>query len=128
MSIEELKQMCERFPGVTQDLKWGHHVCFNVGGKMFLMTTPDEVPQNASFKASDDDFETLSARRGFVASPYLARYNWVKLDDINRLTKKEWEKYIRLSYELVYERLPAKLKKEIDPGSAKPVKAGRKPR
>lgn len=113
MSIEELKQICERLPAITQDIKWEHHLCFNIGGKMFLMTSPDEVPVSASFKTSDEEFDALSSRAGFQPAPYLARHKWVHVDDICRMGKRDWEKYIRLSYGLVYSKLPAKLKKEI---------------
>ena len=113
MSIDELKQICERLPGVTQDIKWEDHLCFNVGEKMFLVTAPDAVPHSASFKTSDEEFDQLSAREGFKPAAYLARHKWVHVDDIKRLNKRDWEKYIRLSYELVFSKLPAKLKKEI---------------
>jgi predicted DNA-binding protein (MmcQ/YjbR family) len=52
------------FPGVTKDIKWGEHLCFNIGGKIFLVTAPDNVPVSASFKTSDEDFESLPNRQG----------------------------------------------------------------
>ena len=113
MSVVELQLLCKAFPGMTEDIKWENHLCFNVGGKMFLITSPDNVPHSASFKATDEDFELLTQREGFIPAPYMARYKWVHVDDINRLSHKEWEKYARLSYEQVFAKLPAKLKKEI---------------
>lgn len=113
MNIEELQQICKQLKGVTQDIKWENHLCFNIGGKMFLVTSPDEVPISASFKVANDDFEELCNIEGFTPAPYLARYNWVLLDDINRLSERDWKQYIRQSYELIYSKLPAKTKKEI---------------
>ena len=86
---------------------------YNVGEKYFLVTSLDSVPHSASFKATDEDFELLTQREGFIPAPYMARYKWVHVDDINRLGAKEWEKYARRSYEQVFAKLPAKLKKEI---------------
>jgi predicted DNA-binding protein (MmcQ/YjbR family) len=117
MTIEEIKQICETLPGTIQDMKWEDHLCFNVGGKMYLVTLPGSVPHTASFKAGDEEFEKLSVRKGFMPAPYLARHKWVHLDDINRLSKRDWEKYIRNSYQLVYDKLPAKIKKEIGVGN-----------
>jgi predicted DNA-binding protein (MmcQ/YjbR family) len=108
MSIEDLQNICRKHKGVTQDIKWDYHLCFNVGGKMFLITSPDEVPVSASFKASDEEFPELSAQPGFCPAPYMARHKWVKLDDITRLSKKKWEYYIEQSYRLVLEKLPKK--------------------
>ncbi|MDO7846800.1 MmcQ/YjbR family DNA-binding protein [Hymenobacter sp. M29] len=51
MPIEDLQALCLRLPGTTQDLKWGVHLCFSVGGKMYLSTLPDAQPPTASFIA-----------------------------------------------------------------------------
>lgn len=113
MTIEELQQIARTFPGMTEDIKWDNHLCFNVGGKMFVVTSPDNVPVTASFKASDEDFEELAQREGFIPAPYMARYKWVYVDDINRLSKKEWECYMAASYQLIHDKLPAKTRRQI---------------
>jgi predicted DNA-binding protein (MmcQ/YjbR family) len=113
MTIEILQAICEQFPGVTQDIKWEDHLCFNVGDKMFLVTSPGSLPHTASFKASDEEFEVLCSREGLQPAPYMARYKWVYVDDISRLSRKEWEKYLKQSYHLVFTRLPAKKQREI---------------
>ncbi len=113
MTIEGLKEICEELPQVTSDMKWEDHLCFNVGGKMFLITAPNEIPQTASFKVDDEEFETLIAREGLEPAPYLARYKWVKIDNINRLTAKEWRHFVSRSFALIASRLPAKIRKEL---------------
>ena len=113
MTIEELQKICKKFKGMTEDIKWENHLCFNVGEKMFLVTSPDAVPNSASFKVSDEEFEELSQKEGFIPAPYLSRYKWVHLDDINRLSKKQWEHYAQQSYQLIAVKLPAKIKKQI---------------
>ena len=113
MNLEQITAMCKKLKGVTQDIKWEDHLCFNVGGKMFLVTAPDNTPVTASIKVSDDDFETLIQREGIIPAPYLARYKWVFLDDIKRLSKKEWEYYVKNAYTLVAEKLPAKTRKSL---------------
>ncbi len=113
MTIETLQGICEKLPGVTQDIKWENHLCFNIGEKMFLVTSPDSVPHTATFKVPDEEFEEISQRKGFKPAAYLARYKWVHIDDINLLGKKEWEHFIKQSYQLVFDKLPARLKKQI---------------
>ncbi len=113
MAISELREICLTFPGVTEDIKWTDHLCFNIGGKMFLVTSPDNVPVSASFKTSDEDFETLSNRQGFIPAPYMARNKWIFVDDIKRFSKREWEKYLKLSYSMIASRLPLCVQKEI---------------
>ena len=98
---------------MTQDIKWDNHLCFNVGGKMFLITAPDEVPCSASIKVPEENFEEITGKKGFMPAPYLARYKWVWMDDIRRLSRKQWEEYIDHAYHLVASKLPSKVRKQI---------------
>ena len=113
MTIAEIREICLAFPGATEDIKWGEHLCFNIGGKMFIITSPDSVPVSASFKTSPEDFDALSDKEGFMPAPYLARNKWVYVDTINCFSKKEWEKYLKLSYSIIASRLPLRMQKEI---------------
>jgi predicted DNA-binding protein (MmcQ/YjbR family) len=113
MTIEQLQEIAKELPGLTYDIKWDSHLCFNVGCKMFLVTAPENVPVTASIKVSDEDFEMLTQREGIVPAPYLARYKWVFIDNITRFNQKEWEHYLTQAYELVFAKLPAKIRKQI---------------
>lgn len=113
MTVEEIQSICRKHRGVTEDVKWEDHLCFNVGGKMFLVTSPDTVPVSASIKVSDIAFAELQDKEGFKPAPYLARYKWIFMDDINSLSKKEWQHYIAEAYELVGSKLPAKTRKQL---------------
>ena len=106
MTIEDLQTICKKLDGVTEDIKWGHNLCFNIGGKMFLVTDADAVPTSASFKTDEETFNELTERDGFKPAPYLARHKWAYVDDINRLSQKEWEYFINKSYELIKSKLP----------------------
>ena len=113
MTIEDIQAICLQLKGVTEDIKWDDHLCFNVGGKMFLVTSPDSVPVSASFKVPDEEFEELTATAVFTPAQYLARYKWVYVDDITKVSKAQWERFAKQSYELVAAKLPAKMKREI---------------
>jgi predicted DNA-binding protein (MmcQ/YjbR family) len=113
MTIAEIQMICQKLSGMTEDIKWEDHLCFNVGGKMFLVTAPDQVPVSASIKVSDEEFETLPQREGIIPAPYMARHKWVKLDDINRFSKKQWEFYIDEAYKLVGSTLSVKTQKQL---------------
>jgi predicted DNA-binding protein (MmcQ/YjbR family) len=113
MTVEEISKICRKLSQVTEDIKWENHLCFNIGGKMFMVTAPDTSPVTASFKVDDEDFAELTERDGFIPAPYMARYKWVYVDNINRLTRKEWEAYLKKAYALVAAKLPAKIKKTL---------------
>ena len=108
MTIEDIQNICSSLQAVTQDIKWEHNLCFNIGDKMFLVVGIDNTPVSASFKVPDDAFEEIAALEGFKPAPYLARYKWVYLDDIKRLSKEQWEKYVQGSYKLISSKLSKK--------------------
>lgn len=113
MTIAEIQKFCKSLPGVTEDIKWDDHLCFNIGGKLFLVTAPDAVPISASFKVTDELFASLPERQGVIPAPYMARHKWVLVDDLNRFSEKEWQQFIHGSYSLILEKLSAKFKKSI---------------
>lgn len=113
MHLSEIRDYCLSLPGVTEDIKWEHHLCFSVGEKMFLITSPDEVPVNASFKVTEDEFAALCSRDGFRPASHLARYHWIGVNDISTLGTAEWKRFISQSYRLVAEKLPASLRAKL---------------
>lgn len=113
MNVEDIKSLCEKLTAVTQDIKWGHDLAFSIGGKMFCVVGLDQSPTSASFKVTDEEFEEMCDREGFKPAPYVAKYKWVWLDDINRMNKTEWKHFLKQSYDLVKAKLPAKTKKQL---------------
>jgi len=113
MNIEDLRQICMGFNGVTEDIKWENNLCFSVGKKLFMLIALDTVPPSASFKVTDEDFEELVTRDGIVPAPYFARNKWVLIEDIGRMSRAEWEFYARQSYQLVASQLPVKIQKHL---------------
>ncbi len=113
MNIEELRKICKDLPYVTEDIKWENHLCFNIGGKMFIIIGMDEIPVTASFKTDDEDFAALSMQDGFIPAPYLARYKWIHTSDINHLSMKEWKQVVAKSYNLIKSKLPKNILRDL---------------
>lgn len=55
----------------------------------------------------------MIAREGFAPQAYWARYKWVHLNNIQLMGENQWEYYIKESYRLVVNKLPAKVKKQL---------------
>lgn len=113
MNIEDIQLICGQLPKVTEDIKWEHDLVFSVGAKMFCVVGLDRSPTSASFKVKDEEFGDMSNRPGFKPAPYVAKYKWVLIEDINTMKKAEWKHYLQQSYELVKDKLPQKLKKQL---------------
>lgn len=114
MTVEDIQLICKKLKAVTEDIKWGNDLVFSVGGKMFCVVGLEQSPATASFKVKDEEFDEMCSRPGFKPAPYVAKYKWVSMDNIDRLNKTEWQHYTRQSYELVKDKLPLKLKKQLD--------------
>jgi predicted DNA-binding protein (MmcQ/YjbR family) len=112
MDIEELRKYCLSLPSVTEDVKWENNLVFSIAGKMFCLVRL-EPPLTFSFKVSNEQFDEIVAREGFVAAPYLARAKWVLVKEAARLHTTEWQTFLRYSYELVKKKLPGKIKADL---------------
>jgi predicted DNA-binding protein (MmcQ/YjbR family) len=112
MTTSELEKLCLSFPGTKQDVKWGHDLCYVVADKMYCVTGL-EGPLTASFKVLKEEMEELTEREGIIPAPYMARNNWVFVEDPKALSMKEWKQYIRQSYDLVVEKLPKKTQEKL---------------
>ena len=109
-NIEDIQAFCKKLPGVKEDIKWGADLCFCIVEKMFCIV-PLEGELSITFKASPEDFEELILRDGIKPAAYLGRSKWVTVTDITALSRKELERYIEQSYELIKAKLPRKLRK-----------------
>ena len=123
MTIETVRSFCRTLPKVTEDIKWGHDLCFCVWGKMFTVVNL-ERPHSIAFKCTPDTFGELIERPGIIPAPYMARNMWVQEQELGEvLDRRELETLVRTSYELVVAKLP-RSKRE----PAAPKKRGRRPR
>jgi predicted DNA-binding protein (MmcQ/YjbR family) len=112
MNIEFLRKFCLSLPSVTEDIKWGNDLVFSIGDKMFCVASLD-TPFKCSFKVRDEEFEELSNKNGFIPAPYMARAKWVLVTDPSKLNKKQWEQYIKQSYQQVSMKLTKKLREQL---------------
>ena len=113
IDLEQIRTWCLQLKGTTESVKWGNDLVFSVGEKMYCAVGLDQSPTSASFKASDDSFDVLTAREGFKPAPYLAKHKWIWLIDINLLGEKQWLKYLEEAYTLVKNKLPKAQQKRL---------------
>jgi predicted DNA-binding protein (MmcQ/YjbR family) len=124
MTIDAVREICLALPAVTEDIKWGHDLCFSVGGKMFVGVdlTP---PHSIAFKCTPESFGELIERPGMRPAPYMARNRWAQEERLGEvLDRRELGALLKTSYELVVAKLP----KSRRPGTSEvqshtPIKA-----
>jgi predicted DNA-binding protein (MmcQ/YjbR family) len=109
---DELLDFCRTLPGATEDVKWGNHLVFSVGDKMFAMFDVGDSDL-LRFKVSEGVFPILTREPGITPAPYLARQSWIMLDHLRVLPSEEIQDLLRESHELVAAKLTRKLRREL---------------
>ena len=79
---------------------------------MFVVTGADSMG-GLSLKCTPEKFEELIEREGIDPAAYVGRYKWVHIDDLGAVTPAELKSLIEQSYQLVFDKLPPKIKKTI---------------
>jgi predicted DNA-binding protein (MmcQ/YjbR family) len=123
MDVDWLRELCLSFPGATEQIQWGCDLLFKVGGKMFAVTPLEPAPVWLSFKASPENFAELTERPNIIPAPYLARAQWVALENKEALAAEELARLLRESYEMICAKLPRKMRESLSSASAKPRKS-----
>ncbi len=115
MDIENIREFCLSLPNVTEDLKWENDLTFLIGNKIFAVVAFEPSYRVVmSFKCTPETFDALIERENIIPAPYLARYKWVGLETFDAIEKTELHELLKKSYTLVFEKLPKKLRDELD--------------
>ena len=113
MKIDALREFCLSMPHVRESVQWGENLVMKVGGKMFAVLALSPASVWLSFKCTPEDFAELTERPGIIPAPYVGRYQWVALESTDALTAAELREQIKRSYDLVFEKLPKKVRSAL---------------
>lgn len=113
MNVEWIRRYCMALPHTTETVQWGYDLVFKIGGKMYAVAPLEPAPVVLSFKCSPENFEELTERPGIVTAPYLARAQWVALQNHDALTAAELKRLLRQAYDLILAKLPKKTQRAL---------------
>jgi predicted DNA-binding protein (MmcQ/YjbR family) len=106
MTLDTVRAICGALPEVTEDVKWGHDLCFCVRQKMFVVINL-EPPHQLAFKCTPESFAELVERPGIIPAPNMARNMWVMEQELGEsLDRRELAALVKASYDLVVAKLP----------------------
>ena len=113
MTIDSTRDFCLSFPHAAESIQWGNDLVMKVGGKMFAVVVLEPAKIWISFKCTPEEFAELTERPGIIPAPYAARYHWVALETKDALATSELKERLRRSYDLVFEKLPRKIRSKL---------------
>ena len=118
MDIESVRQFCLSLPHADEKVQWGNDLLFRIGEKMFAVAALEPSHGVAlSFKCTPEKFAELVEQEGIVPAPYMARNKWAALERFDVLSDRELKELLRNSYQLVFDKLPKKLRTQLAGGS-----------
>jgi len=112
MNLEAFRRYCMSFPHATQRVQWGDHLVFKIAGKIFVIADLNP-PHHIAFKCNPEQFAELTEREGIIPAPYLARAQWVSVQNQRALEAGELKELIRNSYDMVKAKLPRKVRAKL---------------
>jgi len=80
---------------------------------MFCVNGADSIEGGISLKCTPDKFNELIELEGIDPAAYVGRYKWVRIANLDAVTQGELKSLIGKSYQLVFDKLPKKMKGEI---------------
>ena len=111
MDLEQIRKHCLSLPHVTERVQWGNDLLFCIGEKIFAVAVLDaKYPTKLSFKCTPEKFAELVEQEGIIPAPYVARYHWVALEDLDALAQRELKELLKTAYQLVHDKLPKKVR------------------
>jgi predicted DNA-binding protein (MmcQ/YjbR family) len=114
MNSESVRAHCLSFPHATENVQWGNDLVFKIAGKMFaVMVLEPPAKYVLSFKCTEEKFNELIEQDGIDPAPYMARNKWAALERFDVLTDRELQELLRNSYQLVFDKLPKKLRTQL---------------
>jgi len=100
-------------PGATLSVQWGDDQVYKVGGKMFAVLGGAVGGGGFSFKASEVAFAVLTETGRGRPAPYLARAQWVQIEDLAGQEDAEAVDWLGNAHALVAARLTRKARAEL---------------
>ncbi|PYX82794.1 MAG: hypothetical protein DMG70_13360 [Acidobacteria bacterium] len=121
MDVDSIRRYCLSFPHTKEKLQWGETLCFKVGEKIFTLLSLDVGSETRlSLKCAPERFAELIELEGVRPAPYVGRYHWVALEQLDSLPDQQIRELIAASYEVVAAK--AKIIRRRDRGARRAKK------
>lgn len=122
-SKDALLNFCRSLPGVSEDVKWGEHIVFSIGDKMFAIFDVSKA-EPIRLKVDPAVFPIFTQKPGISPAPYLARHSWIRLENTRVLPREAIEDLLYESHELVAAKLPKGVRERLLSRRSKTSRAG----
>lgn len=115
MNIEELRDYCLSFKGITEETPFGpDSLVYKVMGKMYALISLESLTPKISLKNTPLKNEELRNKYDFITYAYhFNKIHWISIENTMKCSDLAKE-LISESYDLVKSGLSRKLKEELE--------------
>lgn len=114
MDIECVREYCLSMPGATEDFPFDEStLAFRVGGRIFAMIDLERTEWFVLKCAPDRAIELREQHTEIAPAWHMNKRHWNQLNLYGYLSDELINSLIRHSYELVWQKLPKKIRTEI---------------
>lgn len=116
MNVEEFREYCLSKKWVTEEFPFDEHtLVFKVAGKMFALYPLERQPPQANLKCDPEwAIDLREEYDGVITSGYhMSKKHWNTIF-LTSLPNKMIEKLIDHSYDLVWNKIPKKIKSSLE--------------
>ncbi|TDB66998.1 MmcQ/YjbR family DNA-binding protein [Arundinibacter roseus] len=115
MNLEQLRDYCLSLPGTSEDFPFGEEtLVFRVKGKIFLLTPVDSEQRRFNVKCDPEKAIELREEYPSVKPGYhMSKKHWNTILDEGKVPDSLLKTWIKDSYDLIVESLPAKARAEL---------------
>jgi predicted DNA-binding protein (MmcQ/YjbR family) len=112
MTLDAIRTQCLSFPEVEETMPFGPEaLVYKVGGKMFALLMPDELPVRLNVKCDPERALELRDRHESILPGYhMSKKHWNTLVLDGSLPAKLVRELVEHSFDLVVGSLPAKVR------------------
>ena len=115
MDIEEIRQYCLAKKGVTEGFPFNDTALVFKVGKIFAILDLSEDERGISLKCDPELAIELREQHPEVTPAWhLNKQQWNGVNPNGNITSRQLKEWIDHSYDLIFDSLPLKLKKEIE--------------
>lgn len=113
MNNDSIRTHCLSLPHVTEVVRWGEHLLFKVGGKMFAIIDLDG--HSCSVKCPPETYAELVEMEDIVPSSHnMWKHGWVTLETLSAVPDVRFRALLTGSYDLVRAGLPKGVRADLD--------------
>lgn len=115
MNIVEFRDYCLSFKGITEELPFDNKtLVFKVMGKMFALTDIDEFDFINLKCEPKKCLELREKYEGITPGYHMNKKMWNSVSTKSDVSDSEIKELINISYDLIVQKLPRKIKDELE--------------